>query len=142
VPHFPQKQFVWFTKIVCHVTITSGDVLGAPDSKWRITKGKFFVCFICLHFVKMVCYYYNFKYLFKLYVSINLPVNCMHGIIIRHPPFWIGSPKYVPGCNCHVTHYFGRPNKLFVRKMWHSSMLKGWTSFFIKMTRKSRDFVF
>jgi hypothetical protein len=39
------------------------------------------------------------------------------------PPFWIGSPKYVPGCTSHVTHYFGRPNKLFWRKMWHSSML-------------------
>jgi hypothetical protein len=75
------KQFICPTKIVCHVTITSGDVLGVPDSKWRITKGKFVVRFICLHFVKMFCY--NFKYSFKLYVSINLPVNCMHGIIIR-----------------------------------------------------------
>ena len=28
----------------------------------------------------MICYCYNFKYLFKIYVSINLPVNCMHGI--------------------------------------------------------------
>jgi hypothetical protein len=31
----------------------------------------------------MFCYCYNFKDLFKLYVSINLPLNCMHGIIIR-----------------------------------------------------------
>ena len=59
---FCKKQFVWSTKTVCHVTITSRDVLGAPNSKWRITKGKFVVCFICLHFVKMVCYCYNFKY--------------------------------------------------------------------------------
>ena len=80
---FRKKQFVWSTKLVCHVIITSGDVLGAPNSKWRITKGKFVVCFICLHFVKMVCYCYNFKYLLKLYVSIHLLVNCMHGIIIR-----------------------------------------------------------
>ena len=51
---FQQKtQFVWPTKIVSHVTITSGDVLGVPNLKWRITKDKFVVCFICLHFVKM-----------------------------------------------------------------------------------------
>ena len=84
MPHFPQKkQFICPTNIVCHVTITSGDVLGVPNSKWKITKGKFVVCFSCLHFVKLFCYCYNFKYLFKLYVSINLPLNCMHGIIIR-----------------------------------------------------------
>ena len=65
--NFPfMEQFVWSTKIVCHVTITSGDVLGDPNSKWRITKGKFVVCFICLHFAKMVCYCFNFKKYLKL----------------------------------------------------------------------------